>query len=804
MKKRKIVRIFSAVFAFLLLSLSACRKEAARPGGEENPDAEKENVETADPNILTNVYEAAAQSEEKRLVLTGVKPYCEPETGRMTCVTMEYVTMERDGEEIRYAVIRLTTVSKDGEVTERVLRDDPDDPEGIGTGFLTADELVCTLHSEDENGNRRAYLSRLNLAEGSEWERGAEILSLFNQQTLTTCGLVRASDGSLCAASDREILVLSPEGSLLRSVIPDTGGDEIFRMVTSEDGRVFAGVIGDSGGTRVAEIFPETGTSGPFVGLGDLGGNLMDGAGGYVYCYDNNDGVWGRTFDGEGNPSDEMILDFFSSGLSQAESSPVSVADGAVYMLVYKGFQLGGRFDGGILTCFTPGEDIDLTGARTLTVACFGSLTTSMTAAVNDFRREHPDVRVLLDDWSRYDTEENPAGGSDKLTRDMVTGLYKPDILLGGRSDPYMQQVLAHRFYTDLTPFLKTDETVNLDNLFDCVERMFDDGAGGIWGVTPNFTVRTLVSTPELLGSYAEKGYWTLEDALDYVESMPEGCEFVLDFTREMHTLMGAGAYMQFIDRDNAVCSFTDPVFIRYLNFIKTLPSFTEYRAKSPYRAMDGDELAGARLSGKIRVSVGGNAGVINSVGMIRRFVTLYGTKDWTMIGYPVPVERAGAGTIADTRYALVMTSFCEAPDLAWDLIRRAFSGDAGQGGIPALVSTFDAFIEHGEIGSWYDTQFEDLYAHHGYTGKTRRLSEAIGEDEMEFPGVLSTFTREERDKYVKIFDEIGVPAYEAGIPEVFNIIYEETSAFLGGVGSAEDCAKKIQSRVSIWLAEHK
>ena len=26
---------------------------------------------------------------------------------------------------------------------------------------------------------------------------------------------------------------------------------------------------------------------------------------------------------------------------------------------------------------------------------------------------------------------------------------------------------------------------------------------------------------------------------------------------------------------------------------------------------------------------------------------------------------------------------------------------------------------------------------------------------------------------------------------------------FLGGIGTAEDCAKKIQSRVSIWLAEH-
>jgi len=85
-----------------------------------------------------------------------------------------------------------------------------------------------------------------------------------------------------------------------------------------------------------------------------------------------------------------------------------------------------------------------------------------------------------------------------------------------------------------------------------------------------------------------------------------------------------------------------------------------------------------------------------------------------------------------------------------------------------------------------------------------RPLSDAITEDEMEYPGILSTFTREDRDKYVKIFNEAGCTAKEAGIDEVYDILYEEMSAFLGGVGSAEDCAAKIQSRVSIWLAENR
>jgi hypothetical protein len=46
---------------------------------------------------------------------------------------------------------------------------------------------------------------------------------------------------------------------------------------------------------------------------------------------------------------------------------------------------------------------------------------------------------------------------------------------------------------------------------------------------------------------------------------------------------------------------------------------------------------------------------------------------------------------------------------------------------------------------------------------------------------------------------------YRTRIPnEVRDIVTEEISAFLSGVGTAESCAAKIQSRASIWLAEHR
>ena len=48
-----------------------------------------------------------------------------------------------------------------------------------------------------------------------------------------------------------------------------------------------------------------------------------------------------------------------------------------------------------------------------------------------------------------------------------------------------------------------------------------------------------------------------------------------------------------------------------------------------------------------------------------------------------------------------------------------------------------------------------------------------------------------------------GTPMISRVPEEVQEIIDEEISGLLGDVSTPESCAKKIQSRVSIWLAEH-
>ncbi|MBR4205048.1 MAG: hypothetical protein IKQ92_06200, partial [Clostridia bacterium] len=76
-------------------------------------------------------------------------------------------------------------------------------------------------------------------------------------------------------------------------------------------------------------------------------------------------------------------------------------------------------------------------------------------------------------------------------------------------------------------------------------------------------------------------------------------------------------------------------------------------------------------------------------------------------------------------------------------------------------------------------------------------------DSDLSSPGVVARYTEEDHERLKAWIGSAGTPLVSQVPEQVQAIIDEEIAAYLGGVGTAEDCAKKIQSRVSIWLAEH-
>ena len=134
-------------------------------------------------------------------------------------------------------------------------------------------------------------------------------------------------------------------------------------------------------------------------------------------------------------------------------------------------------------------------------------------------------------------------------------------------------------------------------------------------------------------------------------------------------------------------------------------------------------------------------------------------------------------------------------------------SGDSSAG-YPLFKSDYDEYMEEGR--KWVHLHFADG----GWVRWNVRVEDCEEEADniralfvvME-PGRPYTVEPPDEEQIARVrswLDSAGGRAIDLLPPEVNDLIREEISAWMGGVGTPEECAAKIQSRVSIWLAENR
>ncbi|MCR4907104.1 MAG: hypothetical protein K6A33_13625, partial [Clostridiales bacterium] len=187
---------------------------------------------------------------------------------------------------------------------------------------------------------------------------------------------------------------------------------------------------------------------------------------------------------------------------------------------------------------------------------------------------------------------------------------------------------------------------------------------------------------------------------------------------------------------------------------------------------------------------------------------------DYVIVGYPSedPLHRA----LLSAEHTFVIMKTSAHPDLSWEFIRTTFRSPNEQVwmygvGKSSLKSIYDEEAQsmrdhlmlHFSSGRWdkmilyKPDEFEEARSQIDQTMKMMGLIDQYGTYEAQPPD-------EEQIARVRAFLDAPVaPAYEELPYEVSSIIREEISSFIGGVGTAADCAGKIQSRMSIWLAEN-
>ena len=520
---------------------------------------------------------------------------------------------------------------------------------------------------------------------------------------------------------------------------------------------------------------------------------------GYTFYYNTSDGIYGVMLNEDGSVDEEILLDYSNSGIrNNAELKLMGIAaDGTEFNAVYtENLMLFCRTvnnDGKRTVSpvfYRAGEDIDLAEVVVIELAHAYPLEDNILAQILAFDQEQKDISIVTLDYSKYNNRENPDAGAWRLVTDILNGIISPDIVFGNPQNSEISQLVEKKLYTDLTPYFESDETVNPETVFGCVRNAFTDNDGKMWGITPFFFLSTILSTNDILGEYADGGTWTLEDFLNFAEQY-NNMGVMFDMTRDFAVEYMESVYSTFCDTENAVCTFDSPLFKRYLEFLLSLPTNMDYEKTELGQVAYTDRFYYYK-DGKVPLcEYSFGEGLL---GLRYRF----GTDNYKLIGFPTDGD---SGAIVFTRMAFVITDKAENPDVCWEFLKSFMHTDYGiwMSG-PGTTSMKNKYIEtvYENSGKMYRRYEDGQY----FEDEQAKMYDSMGLKISNAPYTLEEWSEETIKRGLEYLDSEGMKLSDKLPAAIMDIINEELSSLLSGNGTVDNCAEKIQSRVSIWLSE--
>ena len=767
MKKSRLIGICFAVF---LVLFSGCQNEKSTDAG---------HASFTPPSVGTAAVFRGEKlnlpDEPEGLMLdTLVDPFSDEE-GIVCLVSVLHEEAEEDGDLRRYYAYYRVALSQDGESADVSPLELPENVSVAG-GRMTKDG--CTLLLFTDSGE---FTVLRRTPDGDKTSGNLLALLPPGGEDVNLTGLSEDASGNLWIAAGHAVLALDPSFSLRFAAQFD---GPAWDIEATDDGGAW--VLAMEGEMTVCRVNP-SGYLTDRIAAGQTANALVlrDDS---LYC-DTESGIVKLSPDGN-----EPVVDYAASNLSSATSRLLTVLDENRILLAKNGTD---GFDLFLYARSDGSEDIEVRTLEAVVALPEGadsgeSQYWRIMAA--EFNSSHRDLQIHLTDYAETWRE----GSGDALARDLLTGTVKPDILLGNPWLAYEDVVVGNGMFYDLTPYLETDPEVNFDTLLGGAVRACSYG-DQVWGIPTGFRVVTVIAPDSLLGPFAGASGWTVTDMLDCIDALPEDVTPFLGISQDfaLEFLLGDNGLAGFLDRKAGTCSFDGPEFLRLLNYISTLPVDDEdaLRSSSVYAAYR-DAVMNGDGSGKLEPYHTGKVFMrtmqMNRLSDYLGLEMQFGTKDVTLIGYPTDTpDIPGAGTFVIPELPMVILNTCEDPDAAWSFIKAMLGGSRPHLNPynPPLKSTLQKVVQ----GS---TQVHFFYDGGSYTGQLPSSYEKRKH-------ITVTVEKEDEDAYIRLLDQIGAPYLGAVPAEITAIVSEEVSAMTAGVSTPEACAAIIQSRASIWMAEH-
>ncbi|MBE6725791.1 MAG: hypothetical protein E7576_11480 [Ruminococcaceae bacterium] len=830
---RGALRRTAALLCAVLVTLTGCEKKTeggqngAAPTGAAVSSAVGEYEPITNADSLTGVYRPAETYGFEGERLDGISsPLYDEETGSLTAFSIlekEVPQTDENGDPVYmlpgiqatelFYTATLRTLLPDGTCTDAVPLPMPEGHIFYKGGIAENGVWYVSYDTSAALNDPERYALNRTDRDGGE-HRSLFVPEIFAnpidtaQQTRLNAALF--SDGSLAVGLGYEIAVLDRELNRLYSVAVD---EEIEALAPRTDGGILI-LSGSSHERKIRTLGVGEDRLTLFADLNGSTDQIFFGPGADYYGLDR-EGIYAAR-DGE----IVRLMNRQNSGLS-GTVFPIEAAAPEVFILVVMTDSGEGENS---ISLYRSAGDIDLSTVRVIEIAStMYYLSQELEMKIAKYNREHPETRVVVtvavNDSVPFEER------FDRLCFDLGNGFYKPDIILSSNNanpPKLFDTVLGKHLYRDLTPYLEKDPDVKLDDLFGMVRSYFTDKDGGLWGITPTFRLRAPTGRSDILGKYAQKGHWTLEEELDFLGSLPKGTVGIHELTQAnwQRNLLGPSGFNRWIDYDAATCHFDREDFGRLLRYLSTLPKdYEEYERRAGFWAgVSSEEKYRYYVpyqNGEIALTNENLDGVMSFYSTREKFGTAGGNTDETLCHIGFPTENGLDAVEFSTDSLCILTSYCSDPDAAWDVIRSLFGDpESFGGGINGDVNAIFFNYSFSSLKSVFDGQakiFDTYFIERAVLpGDPFPSSLVLPRAAGSIPtptrgGQVIVYDRDFIGGIRSLLDNAACSPYIDYTPaEIKDIIFEEVSAYLGGGADADRCVKNIQSRVSIWLAENR
>ena len=848
----KTYRMIAALLAIVMLLgvFAGCSKNSdnttdpANPGSSTGTKTETNDEKAASTSKYTYQAEFLPIPDNIQYVntstISGANLYF---TGSIIDGKQTYT--DENGEEIEYDNYRSALFKMDietGDCTELTEFQLPEVPEGwmgstdLNTIQAGADGTLWAIYgsytyrynppadlAEDdsmynyyEQGENKTGLLHLD-ADGKELKRIEFNQTDENGNSFYVSNFFVDNSGNVYLSDWQNVYIYDQDGNKKTTVDLGENGGELCELK--------AGVVGvsyykndeakpEESGRVFQEIDPATGKlTGDTVKLPDSAYNFFPGDDVYDIYYDYNGNIYGYKFDTD---TKDKVIDWIECDINSNNLNSYSILPDGRVIAFENTYDDQTQTNTMQLIVMTRVDAASVVNKTVLTFACM-YLDWNMRDAIVKFNRASNTHRIVVRDYSEYNTDDDYTAGIQKLNTEMLSGKLPDMIDINTYSMP-IEQYAAKGFLTDLYELIDADADLSRESFVQPVLKALESADGKLYQLPQTFAVDTAIALDKVVGEYDT---WNLAAVKDAMTKLQDGAT-VFDVYRTKSDILSTCISRNidaFVDWENGAAHFDSDEFKALLEFANSFPDTYDWENADEE---DQDSAQNRMNAGKQLMS----SFYVSSLEDILYQLTGYNGKV-KFVGYPS--EDGTSNHAFQIDGAIGISSTCADKTAAWNFMKQFLNEEYQSSyniwSFPINQNAFDAKLkkmmteeyqtdENGNVMkdengnpiripkvTYYTSDGNMVGYSTGSSGVSVMEASADGTTVSENGEVnVYAMTQEQADEILGLINATtAVYGYDESI---MNIITDEAAPYFAGEKSLDDTVNMIQSRVNLYVAE--